>query len=139
MSWLATWFIIELVGVGADPNLSEPQAFKTVFFLHVILWIKHSLFVVYFTKNCTTFKFSTFDMNGQSGSGTLLPLPPLRKFAVSTASASTSLYTTLHSLSGAAGLNVFLLQIPLVLLATTRNRHFTRNNVNSYMAELASA
>ena len=36
---------------------------------------KHLVFVEYFTKNCTTFTFLTFDMNGQSGSGTLLPLP----------------------------------------------------------------
>ena len=28
MSWLATWFIFELIGVGAAPDLSEPQAFK---------------------------------------------------------------------------------------------------------------
>ena len=28
MSWLATWFIFELVWVGAAPDLSEPQAFK---------------------------------------------------------------------------------------------------------------
>ena len=30
MSWLATWFIIELIGVGAAPDLSDPQAFKNV-------------------------------------------------------------------------------------------------------------
>ena len=30
MSWLATWFIFELMGVGAAPDLSEPQAFKNV-------------------------------------------------------------------------------------------------------------
>ena len=28
MSWLATWFIFELIGVGAVPDLSETQAFK---------------------------------------------------------------------------------------------------------------
>ena len=28
MSWLATWFIFELIGVGAAPDVSEPQAFK---------------------------------------------------------------------------------------------------------------
>ena len=30
MSWLATWFIFELIRVGAAPDLSEPQAFKNV-------------------------------------------------------------------------------------------------------------
>ena len=30
MSWLATWFIFKLVGVGAAPDLSEVQAFKNV-------------------------------------------------------------------------------------------------------------
>ena len=31
MSWLATWFIFELIRVGAVSDLSEPQAFKNVF------------------------------------------------------------------------------------------------------------
>ena len=35
---------------------------------------KHFLIKLYFRKNCT-FKFSTFDKNGQNGSGTFLPLP----------------------------------------------------------------
>ena len=30
MSWLATCFIFKLKGVGAAPDLSEPQAFKNV-------------------------------------------------------------------------------------------------------------
>ena len=30
MNWLATRFIFELIGVGAAPDLSEPQAFKNV-------------------------------------------------------------------------------------------------------------
>ena len=30
MSWLATWFIFELIGVGNASNLSEPRAFKNV-------------------------------------------------------------------------------------------------------------
>ena len=30
MSWLATWFIFELIGVRAAPDISEPQALKVV-------------------------------------------------------------------------------------------------------------
>ena len=30
MSWFATWFIFELIGVEAAPDLSEPQAFENV-------------------------------------------------------------------------------------------------------------
>ena len=30
MSWLATWFIFEFIGMGAAPNLREPQVFKNV-------------------------------------------------------------------------------------------------------------
>ena len=30
MSWLAAWFIFELIGVGPAPDLSEPQVFKNV-------------------------------------------------------------------------------------------------------------
>ena len=30
MRWLATWFIFELIGVGAAPDPNEPQAFKNV-------------------------------------------------------------------------------------------------------------
>ena len=30
MSWFATWFIFELIGVGAAPDLSEAQALKNV-------------------------------------------------------------------------------------------------------------
>ena len=30
MSWLAAWFIFELIGVGAVTDLSKPQAFKNV-------------------------------------------------------------------------------------------------------------
>ena len=30
MSWVATWFIFELIGVEAPPDLNEPQAFKNV-------------------------------------------------------------------------------------------------------------
>ena len=29
-SWLATWFIFELIGVWASPDVSELQAFKNV-------------------------------------------------------------------------------------------------------------
>ena len=30
MSWLATWFIFELIGLGAAMDLSEVQVFKNV-------------------------------------------------------------------------------------------------------------
>ena len=30
MSWLATWFIFKLIGVGGCPDLNKPQAFKNV-------------------------------------------------------------------------------------------------------------
>ena len=30
MSWVATWFVFELIGVGVAPNPSEPQTFKNV-------------------------------------------------------------------------------------------------------------
>ena len=30
MGWLATWFIFELIGVGAAAVLTEPQAFQNV-------------------------------------------------------------------------------------------------------------
>ena len=36
MSWLATWFIIELIGVGAAPDLNEPKAFEIAFLLMMI-------------------------------------------------------------------------------------------------------
>ena len=73
MSWLAAWFIFKLVGVGAAPDLCEPQVFK----MFLCKWwaVRLSLLVIYFTKNCTTPKFLTFNMNGQSGSATLLPFP----------------------------------------------------------------
>ena len=48
MSWLATWFIFELLGVGAAPNLTEPQAFENVS-LQMIA-IEHLLFVVCYKK-----------------------------------------------------------------------------------------
>ena len=36
ISWLVTRFIFELIGVGAVPDLNEPQAFKS-FFLQMIV------------------------------------------------------------------------------------------------------
>ena len=73
MSWLATWSIFELIGIGAVSDLSEPQALKNVSWQMMIN--KHLVFVLYFTKYCTTSKFLVFDMNAQSGGGTLLSLP----------------------------------------------------------------
>ena len=45
MGWLATWFIFDLIGEGADPKLSESQGFKNVS-LQMMIDIKHSLFVI---------------------------------------------------------------------------------------------
>ena len=46
MSWLATWFILELI--RAAPDLSEPQAFKNV---SLQMTINQTFtFVVYFIK-----------------------------------------------------------------------------------------
>ena len=55
MSWLATLFIFELVGVGATPNLSEPQAFKNVSSQKMI--DQTLTFRRIFKQNCITFKF----------------------------------------------------------------------------------
>ena len=75
MRWLATWFIFELIGVGAAPDLSEPQAFKNVSLQMVI--DKRFTFRGIFLKKMHHIQFLTFDMNGQKGSeiGTVLPLP----------------------------------------------------------------
>ena len=85
MSWLATWFIFELIVMGTAPDLSEPQAQKRFLANND----QQS-----FTFRCIVFKklhhiqVLTFDMNGQSGgeSNSLLLLP---------ASASTSLVKTI--------------------------------------------
>ena len=75
MSWLATWFIVELIVVGAVPNLSEPQAFKNVSLQMII--DQTFPFRRIFCKKFHHIQVLTFDINGQSGSGniTLLPLP----------------------------------------------------------------
>ena len=76
ISWLATRFIFELIGVGKWGMLRILMNHKHLKMFLCKSWsTKHSLFVVYFTKNCTAVKVLTFDMNGQSGSNTLLPLP----------------------------------------------------------------
>ena len=74
MSCLASWFIFELIGVGAAVDLREIQAFKNVslqmmidqtFIFHRIFFFKLHLIQVL-----------TFNINGQvNGSGTLLALP----------------------------------------------------------------
>ena len=56
MNWLPTWFIFNLMGVGAAPDLSEPQAFKNVSLQRMI--DQTFIFRCIFKKNCTTFKFS---------------------------------------------------------------------------------
>ena len=65
--------MFELIGKGAAPDLSETQAFKN---LSLQMMIDRTFtFRNKFHKQLYTFKFWTFDMNSQSGSGTLLPLP----------------------------------------------------------------
>ena len=86
MSWLATWFIFELIWVGAALDLSEPQAFKNVS-LQMMIDQTIIFFRRTFFKKLHLIQFFTFDINGQSGSHTLLPLP--QKFAASTTSTST--------------------------------------------------
>ena len=92
MSWLATWIILELIGVGTASDLSEPQAFKNVSLQNIIH--KTSTFRRIFHKNCAAFEFLTFDMNGKVEAEAVpfyhfqLPLPFPQKFAASTASAS---------------------------------------------------
>ena len=86
MSWLAAWFIFELKGVGAAPDLNEPQACKNVSLQMMI--DKTFTFRRIFHKNLHHIQVFDVRYEWQSGSGTLLPLP--QKFA-----ASTSLVTTL--------------------------------------------
>ena len=88
MSWLATLFIFELIGVGAAPDLSEPQAFKNVSLQ--MMTDKTFTFRRIFHKNLHHIQVfdARYEWQSGSGSGTLLPLP--RQFATSTASASTS-------------------------------------------------
>ena len=55
MSCLATWFIVEFIGVGAAPDQSDPQAFKNVPLQTMI--DQTFTFRPLFVENCTTFKF----------------------------------------------------------------------------------
>ena len=91
MTWLATWFIYELIRLVAVPNLNEPQAFKNVFLQNDNRLNIH--FLSYVFLKIAPIQVLTFDMNGQSGSGSgnLLQLPLPRKFS---ASASASLLLT---------------------------------------------
>ena len=84
MSWLATWFIFELIGVGAAPNLSELQAFKNASLQMKIDEI--STLRRIFHKNLHHIQVFDVRYEWRNGSGNLLPLP---------ASASTSLVTKL--------------------------------------------
>ena len=61
MSWLFTWFILELTQVAAATDLSEPQAFKEVSLQ--IMIIKHSLFARFFSEELHHIQVLTFDMN----------------------------------------------------------------------------
>ena len=67
ISCLTTLFVFELIGVGAALNVSEPLKLLKMF-LCISRSIQWLLFVIYFTKIYTTFKFLAFDMNGRSGS-----------------------------------------------------------------------
>ena len=75
MSWLATWFIFELIGMGAAPDLSEPQAFKNVSLQ--MMMEKTFTFRSIFHKNLHRIQVFDVRYEWQSGSrsGTLLPLP----------------------------------------------------------------
>ena len=62
MSLLATWLKVKLIKVGAAPDLSVPQDHKNVALQMMIG--KTFIFCLIFIKDCTTFKFLTFGMNG---------------------------------------------------------------------------
>ena len=75
MSWLATWLTFELIGVGAAPELSEPQAFKNVSLQMMV--DKTSTFCHIFYKKLHHNQIFDVRYDWQSGnvSDTLLPLP----------------------------------------------------------------
>ena len=87
--------------MGAGPDLSEPQAFK-----HLSLQMlidKTFTFCRTFYKKLHHFQVLMFDMNGQSGSGTLLPKAPAEIFSgggQATYPLSTGLNKTLQLLPG---------------------------------------
>ena len=56
MSWLATCFIFEFIGVESAPDLSEPQAFKNVS-LQMMIDQTFIFRQIFFLENCTPFKF----------------------------------------------------------------------------------
>ena len=68
----STWFIFELIGLGAAPHLSEPQAFKIVSLQ--IMIEKTSTFRRIFHKNFHHIQVFDVRYEWQSGSGTFLPL-----------------------------------------------------------------
>ena len=66
MSWLATWFIFELIGVRGWPDI-KPQTFKKV---SLQMMVYQTITVCHiFHKKLHHIKFSSSDMNGQNGSG----------------------------------------------------------------------
>ena len=85
MSRLTTWFIFELIGVGAASDLREPQAFKNVALQMMIN--QTFLFRGIVFKKLHLIQVLMFDIRGQSGSGNnthlLLQLPLPRKFTAS--------------------------------------------------------
>ena len=86
ISWLAAWFIFEWIGLGAAPDLSELHGFKNVS-LQMMIDQTFTFRRIFFEK-LHHIQVLTFDINVQSGSGTLLllQLPLPRKFATFTAS-----------------------------------------------------
>ena len=55
MSWLAAWFIFELIGVWVAPALSEPQAFKNI--SKQMMIDQTLIFCHIFSKKFTSFNF----------------------------------------------------------------------------------
>ena len=66
----------------AAPDLSEPQAFK-IFSLHVMVY-RTATFRQIFYKKLNQIQVFDFDINGQSGSDTFLPLPASEKLPIFT-------------------------------------------------------
>ena len=60
--------------VGAAPNISDLQAFKNVS-LQMMIYQTFTFRQIFFFFNFHHIQVLTFDTKGQSGNGTLLPLP----------------------------------------------------------------
>ena len=73
MSPLTTWFIFELIGMGAAPDLREPQAFKSVALKMMIGQTIIFRGIVF--KKLHLVQVLMFDVQGQSGNGSNTHLP----------------------------------------------------------------